>query len=452
MKRYTIVPGNESYAQWSSYLSDIQSNIFSLVDYVNLFQTPYTKKDFTTLLCNLEFREYILNDTYDKALTYYIDTDSLTLNTHDTTEQDWEFGDPMFRLTVRGRIGYYVSLVQPFPYDIPDTRKQEGLVLYPISGEDAKDIESLDVFSYSFYESLRDKPADWESNYTSYYASYAVPSDESTEFVNHGFVCTMACFVPFAEKKIILTPYLPNIYYHKDSEGKFQPYTDEMPPENWYTDEFQAISQDENTKEYISNIWHPAVIGYKRNTNSSWASYTYYKEITSILPHPEYTSAVQEGRDYWYARDGVLPPCYLFIPFSQGSCYALSITKQIGQTVFNFDIGSDPLRNIAVNTMAQSDCRFDFIATYSPVTQTFSIPTSDGVDFIIKDPRGMALMTKGQNGWIELYNEEGEELFCDATLRTDIENLSSGDFLVYNITAKSTVAPYFPKTVKVEVF
>ena len=118
MKRYTIVPGNESYAQWSSYLLDIQSNIFSLVNYVNLFQTPYQKKDFTTFLYNLGFHEYILNDTYDKVLTYYIDTDSLTLNTHDTTEQDWVSGDPALRLTVKGRIGYYVSLVQPFPYDI----------------------------------------------------------------------------------------------------------------------------------------------------------------------------------------------------------------------------------------------------------------------------------------------------------------------------------------------
>ena len=71
---------------------------------------------------------------------------------------------------------------------------------------------------------------------------------------------------------------------------------------------------------------------------------------------------------------------------------------------------------------------------------------------MIKDPRGMALMTKGQNGWIQLYDKSGEELFCDATLRTDIENLSSGDFLVYNIISKSMVAPYFPKTVQIEVF
>lgn len=446
MKRYTIVPGNESYAQWSSYLLDIQSNIFSLVNYVNLFQTPYQKKDFTTFLYNLGFHEYILNDTYDKVLTYYIDTDPLTLNTHDTTEQDWVSGDPALRLTVKGKIGYYVSLVQPFPYDIPETRKQEGLVLYPIAWEEAPGVQSAyGLFSYSLCEAMPEKPADWEANYTSYYTSHA----KRTEDKDNDFVTTVTYFAPINTEFTIYNPYFPNIYYHKDEKGDFQPYTDAIPPKQWYTDEFQAVTDGSTTQ---SNIYLPRTIEYKRNTSSTWLPYTYYQEVTTILPHPEYAGATREDSNYWYARDGVLPPCYLFIPFSEGSCYSLSINKKVNETVFNFEIGTDPLRNVAVNTMAQSNCRFDFEASYSSVTQTFSIPTSNGVDFIIKDPCGMALMTKGQNGWIQLYNEDGEEMFCDATLRTDIENLSSGDFLVYNITTKSTVAPYFPKTVKVEVF
>lgn len=446
MKRYTIVPSNGSYAQWSSYLLDIQSNIFSLVDYVNLFQTPYQKKDFTTFLCNLGFREYILNSEYGKRLNYYIDTDTLTTNTEDTTEQDWENGDPALRLTVEGRIGYYVSLVQPFPYDIPDTRTQEGLVLYPITWEEAQGIQNLGrLFSYSLCETLHDKPADWETNYTSYYTSYTI----ITEDKNQDFTTGAAYFAPATNESVIYTPYLPNLYYYKDEQGNFKPYATALPPEQWYTEEFQKIIDGSETK---NNIYIPTTIGYKRNTNSTWLPYTYYREITTILPHPEYSGATREGSNYWYVRENVLPPCYLFIPFSEGSCYSLSINKKVNETVFNFEIGADPLRNIAVNTMAQSDCRFDFETSYSPATQTFSIPTSNGVDFVIKDPRGIALMTKGQNGWIQFYNEEGEEMFCDATLRTDIENLSSGDFLVYNITAKSTVAPYFPKTVKVEVF
>ena len=129
MKRYTIVPGNESYAQWSSYLFDIQSNIFSLVDYVNLFQTPYEKHEFTTNLYELGFREYILNESTDNKFAYYQSTDPLQGMGEDI--------EPA-RSYVSGRIGYYVSLVQPFPYDIPDARKEEGIVLYPIEGEDAK--------------------------------------------------------------------------------------------------------------------------------------------------------------------------------------------------------------------------------------------------------------------------------------------------------------------------
>lgn len=447
MKRYTIVPGNESYAQWSSYLSDIQSNIFSLVDYVNLFQTPYQKKDFTTFLCNLGFREYILNSEYDKVLTYYIDTDELTLNRHDTTEQDWQEGDPALRLTVKGRIGYYVSLVQPFPYDIPETRKQEGLVLHPITWEEVQGLRgsTYELFSYALCEAMPEKPADWETNYASYYTSSARRTAEQ----DNDFVTTVTYFAPISEEFAIYNPYFPNLYYHKDGDGKFIPYTDAVPPEQWYTNEFQSFTEGSDTK---SNIYLPRTIEYKRNTSSTWLPYTYYREVPSILPHPEYVGPTREGSNYWYARNGILPSCYLFIPFSEGSCYALSINKKVNETIFNFEIGSDPLRNVAVNTMAQSDCRFDFETSYSPVTTTFSIPTSNGVDFIIKDPRGMALMTKGQNGWIQLYDEKGEELFCDSTLRTDIENLSSGDFLVYNITAKSTVAPYFPKTVKVEVF
>ena len=430
MKRYTIVPGNESYAQWSSYLFDIQSNIFSLVDYVNLFQTPYEKHEFTTNLYELGFREYILNESTDNKFVYYQDHDPL---------QEIEDGIEPPRSSISGKIGYYVSLVQPFPYDVPDARKQEGLVLYPIEGEDAKFYRD-GVIDYALYESMREKPADWETNYTSYYTSYH--TDESTSCNSeNGFGRRDSLLYP--SSLAIYKPYFPNMYYNKVGEGKFEVYTSAEAPENWYTDEFQT-DQDK--------IRIPDVIAYKRNTKSTWSPYTYYKEITTILPHGIYQSMIQEGRTYWYQKKDVLPPCYLFIPFSEGSCYALSVSKQADKTVFNFEIGSDPLRNVAVNTIAQSDCRFDFMASYSPITQTLSIPTSNGVDFVIKDPRGMALMTKGQNGWIQLYDKNGEELFCDATLRTDIENLSSGDFLVYNIISKSMVAPYFPKTVQIEVF
>ena len=431
MKRYTIVPGNESYAQWSYYLWDIQSNIFSLVDYVNLFQTPYEKHEFTTNLYELGFREYILNESTDNQFVYYQSTDPLQ-----NTGEDIEPAGS----SVSGKIGYYVSLVQPFPYDILDARKEEGLVLYPIEGEDAK-FYQYGVVDYALYESMREKPADWETNYTSYYTSYH--TDESTSCNSeNGFGRRSSLLYPSG--LAIYKPYFPNMYYNKVSEGKFEAYTSAEAPENWYTDKFQNDDQDK--------IRIPDVIGYKRNTKSNWSPYTYYKEITTIFPHEIYTSTIQEGHTYWYQKKDVLPPCYLFIPFSEGSCYALSVSKQADKTVFNFEIGSDPLRNVAVNTIAQSDCRFDFMASYSPITQTFSIPTSNGVDFMIKDPRGMALMTKGQNGWIQLYDKNGEELFCDATLRTDIENLSSGDFLVYNIISKSMVAPYFPKTVQIEVF
>ena len=430
MKRYTIVPGNESYAQWSYYLWDIQSNIFSLVDYVNLFQTPYEKHEFTTNLYELGFREYILNESTDNKLVYYRYLDPL---------QEGDDIEPAGS-SVQGKVGYYVSLVQPFPYDIPDTRIQDSLVMYPIEGEDAKFYE-YGVADYALYESMREKPADWETNYTSYYTSYH--TDEATSCNSeNGFGRRSSLLYPAG--LAIYKPYFPNMYYNKVSEGKFEVYTSAEAPENWYTDELQNDDQDK--------IRIPDFIAYKRNTKSTWSPYTYYKEITSILPHAIYTSTIQEDHTYWYQKKDVLPPCYLFIPFSEGSCYALSISKQADKTVFNFEIGSDPLRNVAVNTIAQSDCRFDFIASYSPITQTFSIPTSNGVDFTIKDPRGIALMTKGQNGWIQLYDKNGEELFCDATLRTDIENLSSGDFLVYNIISKSMVAPYFPKTVQIEVF
>ena len=430
MKRYTIVPGNESYAQWSSYLFDIQSNIFSLVDYVNLFQTPYEKHEFTTNLYELGFREYILNESTDNKFVYYRDLDPLK-----ETDDIEPAGS-----SVSGRIGYYVSLVQPFPYDIPDARRQESLVMYPIEGEDAK-FYQYGVGDYALYESMREKPADWETNYTSYYTRYH--TDEATSCNSeNGFGRRASLLEPAALS--IYKPYFPNMYYNKVGEGKFEVYTSAEAPENWYTDELQNNDQDK--------IRIPDVIAYKHNTNSTWSPYTYYKEITTTVPHEIYRSMIQEGRTYWYQKKDVLPPCYLFIPFSEGSCYALSVNKQADKTVFNFEIGSDPLRNVAVNTIAQSDCRFDFIASYSPITQTFSIPTSNGVDSMIKDPRGMALMTKGQNGWIQLYDKNGEELFCDATLRTDIENLSSGDFLVYNIISKSMVAPYFPKTVQIEVF
>ena len=430
MKRYTIVPGNESYAQWSSYLFDIQSNIFSLVDYVNLFQTPYEKHEFTTNLYELGFREYILNESTDNKFVYYRDLDPLK-----GTDDIEPAGS-----SVSGRIGYYVSLVQPFPYDIPDTRRQEGLVMYPIEGEDAK-FYQYGVGDYALYESMREKPADWETNYTSYYTRYH--TDEATSCNSeNGFGRRSSLLEP--ADLAIYKPYFPDMYYNKVGEGKFEVYTSAEAPENWYTDELQNNDQNK--------IRIPDVIAYKHNTNSTWSPYTYYKEITTIFPHEIYRSTIQEGDTYWYQKKDVLPPCYLFIPFSEGSCYALSVSKQADKTVFNFEIGSDPLRNVAVNTIAQSDCRFDFIASYSPITQTFSIPTSNGVDFMIKDPRGMALMTKGQNGWIQLYDKSGEELFCDATLRTDIENLSSGDFLVYNIISKSMVAPYFPKTVQIEVF
>lgn len=429
MKRYTIVPGNESYAQWSSYLFDIQSNIFSLIDYVNLFQTPYEKHEFTTNLYELGFREYILNESTDNKLVYYRYSDPL---------QETDDIEPAGS-SVQGKIGYYVSLVQPFPYDIPDTRIQDSLVMYPIEGEDAK-FYQYGVVDYALYESMREKPADWETNYTSYYTSYR--TDEATSCNSENGFGIRACLLEPADAAIY-KPYFPNMYYNKVGEGKFEAYTSAEAPENWYTDEFQ----NDQDKTRI-----PDVIAYKHNTNSTWSPYTYYKEVTTILPHDIYTSMIQEDQIYWYQKKDVLPPCYLFIPFSEGSCYALSVSKQADKIVFNFEIGSDPLRNVAVNTIAQSDCRFDFIASYSPITQTFSIPTSNGVDFMIKDPRGMALMTKGQNGWIQLYDKNGEELFCDATLRTDIENLSSGDFLVYNIISKSMVAPYFPKTVQIEVF
>ena len=430
MKRYTIVPGNESYAQWSSYLFDIQSNIFSLVDYVNLFQTPYEKHEFTTNLYELGFREYILNESTDNKFVYYRDLDPLK-----ETDDIEPAGS-----SVPGKIGYYVSLVQPFPYDIPDARRQEGLITYPIEGEDAK-FYQYGVGDYALYESMREKPADWETNYTSYYTRYH--TDEATSCNSeNGFGIRSSLLYP--ADLAIYKPYFPNMYYNKVGEGKFEVYTSAEAPENWYTDELQNNDQNK--------IRIPDVIAYKHNTNSTWSPYTYYKEITTIFPHEIYRSTIQEGHTYWYQKKDVLPPCYLFIPFSEGSCYALSVSKQADKTVFNFEIGSDPLRNVAVNTIAQSDCRFDFIASYSPITQTFSIPTSNGVDFMIKDPRGMALMTKGQNSWIQLYDKNGEELFCDATLRTDIENLSSGDFLVYNIISKSMVAPYFPKTVQIEVF
>ena len=430
MKRYTIVPGNESYAQWSSYLFDIQSNIFSLVDYVNLFQTPYEKHEFTTNLYELGFREYILNESTDNKFVYYRDLDPLK-----ETDDIEPAGS-----SVPGKIGYYVSLVQPFPYDIPDARRQEGLITYPIEGEDAK-FYQYGVGDYALYESMREKPADWETNYTSYYTRYH--TDEATSCNSeNGFGRRSSLLEPAS--LAIYKPYFPNMYYNKVGEGKFEVYTSAEAPENWYTDELQNNDQNK--------IRIPDVIAYKHNTNSTWSPYTYYKEITTIFPHEIYRSTIQEGHTYWYQKKDVLPPCYLFIPFSEGSCYALSVSKQADKTVFNFEIGSDPLRNVAVNTIAQSDCRFDFIASYSPITQTFSIPTSNGVDFMIKDPRGMALMTKGQNSWIQLYDKNGEELFCDATLRTDIENLSSGDFLVYNIISKSMVAPYFPKTVRIEVF
>ena len=430
MKRYTIVPGNESYAQWSSYLFDIQSNIFSLVDYVNLFQTPYEKHEFTTNLYELGFREYILNESTDNKLVYYRYLDPL---------QETDDIEPAGS-SVQGKIGYYVSLVQPFPYDIPDARIQESLVMYPIEGEDAK-FYQYGVVDYALYESMREKPADWETNYTSYYTRYH--TDEATSCNSeNGFGRRSSLLEP--ADLAIYKPYFPNMYYNKVGEGKFEVYTSAEAPENWYTDELQNNDQDK--------IRIPDVIAYKHNTNSTWSPYTYYKEITTTVPHEIYRSTIQEGHTYWYQKKDVLPPCYLFIPFSEGSCYALSVNKQEDKTVFNFEIGSDPLRNVAVNTIAQSDCRFDFIASYSPITQTFSIPTSNGVDFMIKDPRGMALMTKGQNGWIQLYDKNGEELFCDTTLRTDIENLSSGDFLVYNIISKNMVAPYFPKTVQIEVF
>ena len=430
MKRYTIVPGNESYAQWSSYLFDIQSNIFSLVDYVNLFQTPYEKHEFTTNLYELGFREYILNESTDNKFVYYRDLDPLK-----ETDDIEPAGS-----SVPGKIGYYVSLVQPFPYDIPDARRQEGLITYPIEGEDAK-FYQYGVGDYALYESMREKPADWETNYTSYYTRYH--TDEATSCNSeNGFGIRSSLLYP--ADLAIYKPYFPNMYYNKVGEGKFEVYTSAEAPENWYTDELQNNDQNK--------IRIPDVIAYKHNTNSTWSPYTYYKEITTIFPHEIYRSTIQEGHTYWYQKKDVLPPCYLFIPFSEGSCYALSVSKQADKTVFNFEIGSDPLRNVAVNTIAQSDCRFDFIASYSPITQTFSIPTSNEADFMIKDPRGVALMTKGQNGWIQLYDKNGEELFCDATLRTDIENLSSGDFLVYNIISKSMVAPYFPKTVQIEVF
>lgn len=429
MKRYTIVPGNESYAQWSSYLFDIQSNIFSLVDYVNLFQTPYEKHEFTTNLYELGFREYILNESTDNKLVYYRYLDPL---------QETDDIEPAGS-SVQGKVGYYVSLVQPFPYDIPDTRIQDSLVMYPIEGEDAK-FYQYEIVDYALYESMREKPADWETNYTSYYTRYH--TDEATSCNSeNGFGIRSSLLEP--ADLAIYKPYFPNMYYNKVGEGKFEAYTSAEAPENWYTDEFQN-DQDK--------IRIPDVIAYKHNTNSTWSPYTYYKEVTTILPHGIYTSTIQEDQVYWYQKKDVLPPCYLFVPFSEGSCYALSVSKQADKTVFNFEIGSDPLRNVTVNTIAQADCRFDFMASYSPITQTFSIPTSNGADFMIKDPRGMALMTKGQNGWIQLYDKNGEELFCDATLRTDIENLSSGDFLVYNIISKSMVAPYFPKTVQIEVF
>ena len=430
MKRYTIVPGNESYAQWSSYLFDIQSNIFSLVDYVNLFQTPYEKHEFTTNLYELGFHEYILNESTDNKLVYYRYLDPL---------QGTDDIEPAGS-SVQGKIGYYVSLVQPFPYDIPDARIQESLVMYPIEGEDAK-FYQYGVVDYALYESMREKPADWEINYTSYYTRYHTDEATSCDSEN-GFGRRSSILEP--ANLAIYKPYFPNMYYNKVGEGKFEVYTSAEAPENWYTDELQNNDQNK--------IRIPDVIAYKHNTNSTWSPYTYYKEVTTILPHDIYTSMIQEDQVYWYQKKDVLPPCYLFIPFSEGSCYALSVSKQADKTVFNFEIGSDPLRNVAVNTIAQSNCRFDFIASYSPITQTFSIPTSNGADFMIKDPRGMALITKGQNGWIQLYDQNGEELFCDATLRTDIENLSSGDFLVYNIISKSMVAPYFPKTVQIEVF
>ena len=430
MKRYTIVPGNESYAQWSSYLFDIQSNIFSLVDYVNLFQTPYEKHEFTINLYELGFREYILNESTDNKFVYYRDLDPL---------QETDGIEPAGS-SVPGKIGYYVSLVQPFPYDIQDARRQEGLVMYPIEAEDAK-FYQYGVVDYALYESMREKPVDWEINYTSYYTRYH--TDEATSCNSeNGFGRRSSLLEP--ADLAIYKPYFPNMYYNKVGEGKFEVYTSAEAPENWYTDELQNNDQNK--------IRIPDVIAYKHNINSTWSPYTYYKEITTTVPHEIYRSTIQEGHTYWYQKKDVLPPCYLFIPFSEGSCYALSVNKQADKTVFNFEIGSAPLRNVAVNTIAQSDCRFDFIASYSPITQTFSIPTSNGVDFMIKDPRGMELMTKGQNGWIQLYDKNGEELFCDATLRTDIENLSSGDFLVYNIISKSMVAPYFPKTVQIEVF